>query len=198
MSIYGPDNYESSDCAGCDSKVSFRVKKMGDVMSGDLQMGGNLVRGLPTSYPPTGYIGDEAPSWFQVVKLTEQAHKPIIAVWAEQGGPLTRGSYEWSFGNGSSGQSHAQMGFPMPVSGRAKAMALRIVPENAAARVALVINGTMIPESVTKETTQKTGVVHWESGYELAAGDHINFKTASLHGVRATSGIVSLLIELDM
>ncbi len=41
-------------------------------MSGVLQMGGNLVRGLPTTYPPL-YQGDEVTSWAQAVGLAQDA-----------------------------------------------------------------------------------------------------------------------------
>ena len=45
-----------------------RVAKAGDTMTGKLQMSGNLVHGLPTTYPPS-YSGDEATSWSQAVGL---------------------------------------------------------------------------------------------------------------------------------
>ena len=41
-------------------------------MTGKLQMSGNLVHGLPTTYPPT-YSGDEATSWSQAVGLVRDA-----------------------------------------------------------------------------------------------------------------------------
>jgi hypothetical protein len=47
---------------------TLRVLKEGDSMTGDLTMGGSLVRGLPTEYPPM-YAGDEATSWAQAMQL---------------------------------------------------------------------------------------------------------------------------------
>ena len=50
-------------------KVVDRVINTGDTMTGDLLMSGNLVRGLPTTYPPL-YTGDEVTSWAQAVGLS--------------------------------------------------------------------------------------------------------------------------------
>ena len=57
-----------------DAKDALKVYKAGDSMTGDLVMGGNLVKGLPTTYPPI-YNGNEAASWSQVVGLVNDATK---------------------------------------------------------------------------------------------------------------------------
>ncbi len=56
MSIYGPRaRCEGDDLSGrakinyVDVRDGLRVLKTGDTMSGDLDTGGNLVRGLPTT-----------------------------------------------------------------------------------------------------------------------------------------------------
>ena len=53
-----------------DAKITAKLSKTGDTMSGDLKMNNNLVKGLPVNYPPN-YEGDEAVSWKQVVELTK-------------------------------------------------------------------------------------------------------------------------------
>ena len=213
MSIYGPPEPPATTepapdnralKARLDAQVALRVLKAGDAMTGDLQMGGNLVTGLPKGYPPHDYQGDEAPSWFQVVALVRQAtaassqpsRKPLITVWAEENGPLD-GGYEWSFGNGC--HQHASLGYAMPTSGRIKSMTLCIVPRNVAAHVGLVVNGTDVPEYVvSKSDSQSAGIVSWAEGYELGPGDAITFKTIRTDDeVRASGAIVSVLIELD-
>ena len=212
MSIYGPNvtsAHESDDCTSkkhIDTQVSLRVMKTGDAMTGDLNMGGNLVRGLPTEYPPTDYQGDEAPSWFQVVRLTQEAanndstqgtgRKPIIAVWAEENGGLSANEYEFSFGNGVTTRGYS--GYPMLVPGKVIRMGLLTTPQDKRARVGLVVNGTAVPERVvSKSATQTVGIVSWGAAYELAPGDCINFKTLSADlGIQ--SAVVSLLIELDI
>ena len=45
LSGYATKNY-------VDTQDSLRVLKVGDTLSGDLDMGEQLVRGLPTTYPP--------------------------------------------------------------------------------------------------------------------------------------------------
>ena len=81
MSIYGPEPPSTAEPASdnhalkawLNAQVGLRVLKAGDSMTGDLQMGSNLVRGLPKNYPPHNYQGDEAPSWKQVVTRVRQA-----------------------------------------------------------------------------------------------------------------------------
>ena len=40
--------------------MSSKVTKSGDTMTGDLNMTGRLVKGLPVNYPPVPYVGNEA------------------------------------------------------------------------------------------------------------------------------------------
>ena len=219
MSIYGPELPSTAEPAPdnralkarLDAQVGLRVLKAGDTMTGELQMGGNMIRGLPQVYPPSDYLGDEAISWSQVVRLTREAleawepspspiepsRKPLITVWAEENGPLD-GGYEWSFGNGC--HQHASLGYPMPTTGRIKSMTLCIVPARVPARVGLVVNGRDVPEYVvSKSASQRAGIVSWSEGYELAPGDTITFKTIWTDDEeRASGAIVSTLIELDI
>ena len=149
MSIYGPEPPEAELATGpdnhalkarLDAQVGLRVLKAGDTMTGELQMGGNMIRGLPQVYPPSDYLGDEAISWSQVVRLLREAleaweasrspiepsHKPLITVWVEENGALD-GGYEWSFGNGSN--QHATLGYAMPTPGRIKTMTVHCAKE---------------------------------------------------------------------
>ena len=57
---------------------SDKVSKSGDTMTGDLDMEGNLIRGLPTTYPPITYVGDEATSWDQTVGLVQDAASILV------------------------------------------------------------------------------------------------------------------------
>ena len=113
MSTYGPEPPSTAEPAPdnhalkarLDAQVGLRVLKAGDTMTGELQMGRNMIRGLPQVYPPSDYLGDEAISWSQVVRLTREAleawepsqsliepcRKPLITVWAEENGALDGG-----------------------------------------------------------------------------------------------------------
>jgi len=90
MSIFGsnPDQVDSevannvdlSDYAKkdyVDQKDSLRVLKNGDTMSGNLNMRRGLVHGLPTDYPPN-YIGDEAVSWVQAIRLMNEYLQMVL------------------------------------------------------------------------------------------------------------------------
>ena len=202
MSIYGPEAPSTAEPAPCwpEGLKGWCYYDRG------LQMGGNIIRGLPQVYPPSDYLGDEAISWSQVVRLTREAweaswsppsSKPLIAVWAEENGALD-GGYEWSFGNGC--HQHATLSYAMPTPGRIKSMSLCIVPKNVAACVGLVVNGKDVPNyEISKSASQRAGIVSWVEAYELVPGDAITFKTIrSDDEVRASGAIVSILIELDL
>ena len=76
MSVFGPDNEIHTVGSVSEDYVNaqdaLRVLKAGDTMRGTLQMSGNLVHGLPTSYPPL-YKGDEAATWAQVTGTVKDA-----------------------------------------------------------------------------------------------------------------------------
>ena len=113
MSIYGPEPPSTAEPAPdnralkarLDAQVGLRVLKASDIITGDLQMGGNMIQGLPQVYQPSDYLSDEAISWSQVVRLMREAlevwepsrspiepsRKPFIAVWAEESGALDGG-----------------------------------------------------------------------------------------------------------
>ena len=57
---------------------SDKVSKSGDTMTGHLNMSGNLIIGLPTTYPPITYVGDEATSWDQTVGLVQDAANILV------------------------------------------------------------------------------------------------------------------------
>ena len=63
-----------------DNQNGLRVLKTGDTMTGDLDMSGKLVRGLPTVYPPTPpmYTGNEVVSWDQAVALAQDTVKNLV------------------------------------------------------------------------------------------------------------------------
>ena len=74
-----------------DAKMSYRVVKTGDSMTGDLLMNNNLVKGLPTSYPPK-YVGDEAVSWKQAVELTKQICSNLPDLLVKKNGDTMTGN----------------------------------------------------------------------------------------------------------
>ena len=71
MSIYGPEDPSIAEPAPdnhalktrLDAQVGLWVLKASDTMMGELQMGGNMIRGLPQVYPPSDYQVYEAISW---------------------------------------------------------------------------------------------------------------------------------------
>ena len=95
---------------------------------GDLDMGGQLVRGLPRDLRP--YKCDEATSWNQVVRTAADAfeaavdrRKPMITVWAVQKRSMLDNRYEWSFGSDAA-RGLADGGYPMMAAGRVLRMGL--------------------------------------------------------------------------
>jgi len=131
------------------------------------------------------------------------SRKPIIAVWAEERGSLRTGRYEWSFGNGAFGNSHAHCGYTMMSSGRILRMGLAAVDARndgnllGSVTVNIVVNGNEnISYGVTKPSDQFSGTVTFSIPLELAPLDRINFRSRTTN--KTASAVVSLLIELDM
>ena len=205
-----PPIYEGDEAVSWSQAVSFtsdavdtRVAKTGDTMSGDLDMGGNAVRGLPTTFPFG--VGDEAVSRTQALLLMEGeeqarlAIKPIITVWAEENGSLLNNAYEWSFGNGAAGVPES--GYTMLAPGRVLSMGLATTSSDSTsdrAEVNLVVNGTeQLSYRVTKPTGQHSSTTSFRTPLELAQGDRINFRSATTTP-NITAAVVSVLIELDL
>ena len=68
-----------------------RVKTAGDTMTGDLEMMGNLVKGLPVDFPPA-IAGDAAVSWAQVIAFdAEQSTLKVSKSGDMMTGPLNMG-----------------------------------------------------------------------------------------------------------
>ena len=229
MNIYGSDDCDSNTKSGEYAKLTYvntrdelRVAKSGDTMTGDLSMSGNVIRGLPTNYPPHNYSGNEVPSWFQVVRLKQDAvtrvrepidpdnaatknyvdsRKPLITVWAEEKGALNNNHYEWSFGNGGDGDIHGATGYTMMTRGRILRMGLSASSNGSAqgtATVNVVVNGTEnTAYGVTKQSGHFSGTTTFTTPLEVAQGNRINFRSATAT-VAITSAIVCLLIELEL
>jgi len=187
-----------------DTQSSSRVLKSGDTMTGGLNMNGNNIEGLPTQ-PLALYRGDEALSASRVIHLIRDAFRglefainekrPVVAVWAEENGPLSAGQYEFSFGNGATG---SLLGYPMLVPGKIIRMGLATNPLDKSCAVGLVIDGHEVDSvRLAKSSTQGCAIMRPGDGYEVAPGNIISFMT-----IRADPGIenatVSLLIELDL
>ena len=134
-----------------DEQLALRVLKTGDTMTGNLKMAGGMIRGLPLTQPTgTTSYSDEAISSYHVLDLImealkseRKARRPLITVYAEEYGSLTKGEYEWSFGNGVAG-GNSERGYLLAVSGRLKYMSLAITTASSRpseVRVDIVING---------------------------------------------------------
>ena len=216
MSIFGERIHRGPDTAGdyakkdyVDEQLALRVLKTGDTMTGDLNMGGGgrLIRGLPLTQPTgTTTNSDEAISSYHVIDLIMKAFKsdrrarrPLITVYADEYGSLTKGEYEWSFGNGVSG-GNSERGYPMAVSGRLKYMSLAITTSSSRpseVRVEIVINGVLNHlYGVTKPFGQFSSFTEFQTPLALAHGDMLNFRTATTNS-EVSSAVVACILEID-
>ena len=110
-----------------DAQDGLRVLKRGDTMSGDLDMEGGQVRGLPMN---KRLQGNEAVSQYQVVEIISEAlrrfraiRKPLITVWAENKKTMVNDRFEWSWG-ADAARGLADGGYPMMAAGRVLRMSL--------------------------------------------------------------------------
>ena len=190
-----------------DEQLALRVLKTGDTMTGDLTMAQGLIRGLPLTQPMgTTTKSDEAISSYHVIELINKAlnadrdaRRSLITVYAEEYGSLTKGEYEWSFGNGVAGGS-SKRGYPMAVAGRLKYMSLAITTSSSRpseARVEIVINGVLNRlYVVTKPMGQFSSFTEFQTPLALAHGDMLNFRTATTNP-EVSSAVVACILEID-
>ena len=128
--------------------------------------------------------------------------KPIISIHAEESSAIVVGEYQWSFGNGATGNGFATCGYVMVASGRLLRMGLSSVTSSGATDnqsiVAIVVNGVVDNTfGVTKPTFEYSGNITFTTPRELSQGDVINFRSLTSDSIAAFS-IVCALIELDM
>ena len=123
------------------------IAKKSNSLLTDINMNGHKIKGLNLEWPIHAE-GGEALSYLQIKLLVEECMKntpTIITVWAEETGTLQRNTFEWSFGNGSSGGTHRHAGYPMSVRGEIIRMAVSSVQKDGKASgviaVGLGING---------------------------------------------------------
>ena len=185
-----------------DAQDALRVLKAGDTMTGDLDMGGRLVRGLPKDLRE--YKGDEAASLNQVAQ-TVAMRKPVITVWAEQNGPLTAGEREWSFGDSATGNAPSK-GYTMLAPGRILRAGLVVATGNPGcsnpylapeAHVSVLVNGKPTPYGVKKPNGSYSVSTQFLKPLEVARTHVIGLKTET-SSPEVKSAMVNLLIELDL
>ena len=181
-----------------DAQDALRVLKAGDTMTGDLDMGGQLVRGLPKNL--RDYKSDEATSWNQITK-TVAMRKPVITIWAEQNGPLTAGNREWSFGDSANGTSRYIMGYPMVTKGRILSASLATSIEDRSNRpeaiVSIMINWRYTGYTVRRPAQSDQTSVTYVKPLEVGIAKLIGFRTETTNPEVKTA-VISLLIELDL
>ena len=132
----------------------------------------------------------------------DKRHKPVISIATEHTGALTNDAFQWSFGNGSQGNSFANCGYTMPSAGRALSMSLAVTGATGgvttAATVKLVLNGLeKTGYTVTKLASEYSGTRTFGIPRELLEGDVINFRTKA-DTSDAAHAVLGTLIELDI
>ena len=107
--------------------------------------------------------------------------KPKVIIYAEENGPLSYNAFEWSFGNGATGQN---FGYPIPISSRilygAISSSLNNNPPGNIV-VAVVVNGNEVGNSyyITKPSGQFSATAVFNPPLELNPGDRVNFRSKS-------------------
>lgn len=128
---------------------------------------------------------------------TPNYHSPVyITVWAEESGDITKGRYEWSFGNGATNRNS---GYTMMMPGLVRKMALT------SPRSSLSIGDASVNISVDGVENKDYGVsipvgkqsvfVDFDIPLLVNVGSIINFVSAS-NVVKINASVVALLIEL--
>ncbi len=102
--------------------------------------------------------------------------KTIFPIWAEENGALASNTYEWSWGNGATGND---IGIPVPVACEFFASSFNADAFGTSVSMIIEKNGTSIatPLFASNNTvfTELTPV-------QFAAGDRVSFKTGTVVG----------------
>ena len=213
VSIYIPQLWkvEGDLATDCSDKVS----KTGDVMLGPLDMSFNKITNLSNEFPPQQ--NDVCSYVIMTDHVAKTKRKPIITVCASSKNNIFAGRYNWHFGRGTIG--YRFHGYKMATSGRVIGSSLSLTnPPGTVlvfppAVVRLVVGkraGRLIPDPGGTDRVVSSELIEEKEDYdislipqiysnplELVVGDILGFKTI-LTTDSALSGIVSVLIELDL
>ena len=123
---------------------------------------------------------------------------PFITVYAEENGPLIKGSLQWSFGNGC--ERNKQYGWPSPVDGKIVRGSICVCAGNHQASeviVGLVLNGTDKDLKIVKSVDEWSKMTIFSDPITIRAGDRINFRSKTSNS-SVTHAMVNLLIQIDV
>ena len=123
---------------------------------------------------------------------------PFITVYAEENGPLIKGSLQWSFGNGC--ERNKQYGWPSPVDGKIVRGSICACAGNRQASeviVGLVHNGADKDLNIVKPVDEWSKMTIFSDLITIRAGDRINFRSKTSNSA-VTHAMVNLLIQIDV
>lgn len=109
--------------------------------------------------------------------------KTIFPIWAEENGALASNAYEWSWGNGATGND---IGIPLPVACEFFASSFNADVFGTSVSMIIEKNGTSIAtplfENNNTVSTELTPV-------QFAVGDRVSFKTGTVVGTNTDARI---------
>ena len=121
--------------------------------------------------------------------------KPVITVWAEKKGALSKDVFEFGFGNGGRAE---QTGYMMMCDGRIKRMAVNVQKERGRAWVMISIDGKEEDDYhilLTGEQTTLKEYNTFKTPLEVKAGSIINF-VSKVYNSKIDNCIVGILIRI--
>ena len=109
--------------------------------------------------------------------------KTIFPIWAEENGALASNAYEWSWGNGATGND---IGIPLPVSCELFASSFNADVFGTSVSVIIEKNGT----SIATPLFENNNTVFTElTPIQFAVGDRVSFKTGTVVGTNTDARI---------
>ena len=123
---------------------------------------------------------------------------PFITVYAEENGPLIKGSLQWSFGNGC--ERNKQYGWPSPVDGKIIRGSICVcagIHQASEVIVGLVLNGADKDLKIAKPADEWSNHTIFSDPITIKAGDRINFRSKTSNS-SVTHAMVNLLIQIDV
>lgn len=151
---------------------------------------------LNLNYNVISNVGNPRNRQDAATKAYVDGRPPIITIWAEESGTLSKGKYEWSFGNGATGQF---AGYTMILNGKILAMSLNsaAADSDVDVQVSISINGKHQPDYNIQLSNNRTAVRLFRQPLVVKSGSTINF-VSDTSSEKSTARVVALLIELNV
>lgn len=119
----------------------------------------------------------------------QQAQQPLYCIWAEENGPLGANAYEWSWGNGATGND-----IGIPIAFRSQLVAISFNADQAGTSVTMRTQRNIVDVYTSTHSTRNSYVT-LPTPIIYEPGDVLAFRTGTVSGAWTDARICAWLRE---